>query len=399
MKTSTLSKVLLATLALSATAWAKPPEFVTKEVTGEAAIVNGDEAKAEKEAREQALRTAVEQVAGLLISSDTITQNNQLLRDRVFANTSGYVRKHEVLSKVKEKGVMKVTVRAEVGTVALDKDLVAVQSLISRMGNRRLVILLSEDAVDSNKVVTSSKVLTTVLTDAFKKDGWTIIDPSFAAGKLKLESGVALSTPEMKEIEKLTNADYILKGRVTFRYQPPNKSGIAPEVDAQGNQIMFNVTGEYDLAFFATDSGDQLKQYAGKFNTGDMGKKGSNVISYERTAFDISRAHGEKILSEFRGAILESLRDAEMNGNRVVVSVKGLPDYAAVQDFKKAVGVISNVREVRPGQFGGGKAEFDIVFVGTTDDLADKISAATFKRKKLSVTGVTGNTLEVTVAK
>jgi hypothetical protein len=309
------------------------------------------------------------------------------------------VRKYSVLSKKKDKGVMYVTVKAEVGAKMMDKDLQAVQALIARGGNRRMVLLTQEHAIDPKGVSTSSGVMATILTDAFKQDGWTIIDPAFAAGKLKLAPGVAMSTPEAKEIGELTKADYILYGTVNFRYQAPNTGGIAPEVDAQGNQLMFNVTGEYDLTVFATDSGSQLAKVSGKFNTGDMGKKGSNMVSYERTSFDIARGHGPNVIREVRGAVVEHLRSAEQNGNRVVLSVTGLPDYKSVQDFKKAVGAIGNVKSVKPGTFGAGKAQFDVTYTGSTDDLADAIGSASFKRKKLSVTGVTANTLDVLVAK
>src|SRR5688500_15598526 len=113
MKALKLSAVL-AVLASAALASANTPEVMVKEVTGEAAIVGGNDAKAEREAREKALRDAVEQVAGVLISSNTVTQNSQLVTDRIMANSSGYVRKYEVVSKKKDKGVMYVTVKAEV---------------------------------------------------------------------------------------------------------------------------------------------------------------------------------------------------------------------------------------------------------------------------------------------
>lgn len=81
------------------------------------------------------------------------------------------------------------------------------------------------------------------------------------------------------------------------------------------------------------------------------------------------------------------------------MSVTGLPNYAAVQDFKRAIGGLNRVKAVTPGNFGGGKAQFDVTYLGTTDDFADALGAVTrFKKKKLTVTGVTANTLEVVVA-
>src|SRR3954467_13407709 len=99
------------------------PEFITKEVTGEAAIVKGDKIKAKEDAKQQALREAVAQVAGVLVTGDTLTRNNQLVRHTIFAKSEGYIHKYDITSEKEEAGVMKVSVKAEVGTKALDQDL------------------------------------------------------------------------------------------------------------------------------------------------------------------------------------------------------------------------------------------------------------------------------------
>ncbi len=397
MKVQTLWMVPV--LALSAVAFAEA-EVVTKEATGEAAIVDGNKAKAEKQAKDNALREAVEQVAGVMVSADTLTQNSQLISDRVFANSAGYIKKYDVISKKEERGVMIVTVRAEVGTAQLDKDLQAVKALINRLGNRKLVVILQEQTYDPKGSISTSGVLSTVLTESFKTDGWTIIDPHFAAGKLKLSSGVAMGTPEAKEIGELTKADYILYGQVNFRNQPadPNWGGY----DNKGKQLQFPVTGEWDLALFATDSGSQLAKVSGKFNTQpkDLGPNGTYTISYERTSHDIASYRGKEVVAEVRKAALEHLRNAEQNGNRLVMNVVGLSDYTAVQGFKRVLAEsVNGVRDVKPGTFGGGKAQFDVTFVGSSDDLAERVGGKAFKGKKISVTGVTGNTLEITLAK
>jgi hypothetical protein len=383
---------LLAAVAVAAEP--KQPAFLTKEATGEAAIVEGNREKAERDARNAALREAVEQVAGVLVSSDTLTANSQLVSDRIYANSSGYVRKYEVLEKKEEGGVLRVTVRAEVGTAQLDKDLRAVRGLVQRLGNRKLLIVLQEQTVRPDKVVTSSGVLSQVLTEAFSQDGWRIIDPAFAAGKLEVASGVALGTPDKKVIQDLRAADYVIMGTVTFRQEP--NDGLLKL------QHWYPVTGEWEVAVFATDSGSQLARLSGKFATRDeeAGQESSPVVSYERTAFEIARFRGKHIVAQVRKAVVESLAQAEQNGNTVVMTVLGLQDYGAVQAFKKVLAEsVSGMRDVRPGNFGAGKAQFDVVFVGSTDDLAEAVGGRAFKGRKISVTGVSGNTVELTLAK
>lgn len=404
MKALTLSALclLLATAALAADA---VPATVTQEVTGEAAIVAGNKDKARRDARNAALREAVEQVAGVLVTADTLTANAQLVSDRVFANSAGYVRSFETVKEEEARGVLRVTVRAEVGTAQLDQDLQAVQALVAALGSRKLVILTQEQTIDPGNVVTQSSLMATTLTEAFKRDGWTVIDPHFAAGKLELAPGVALNQAQVKQLGDLSKADYVLYGTVVYRQQPPGR-GIIPEVDEQGRQLLFLVSGEYDLAVFATDSGSQLAKVAGKFTSGRDDVGGPVVaglpkratVSYERTAFEISKNRGQRIVSEVRAPVIESLRSSQQNGARVVMTVSGLADYGAVQAFKRVLAEsIRGVREVRPGRYAQGRAEFDVTFLGSTDELAEALGGKTFKGRRVAVTGVSGNTLELTV--
>ncbi|WP_224246069.1 flagellar assembly protein T N-terminal domain-containing protein [Hyalangium gracile] len=376
---------LAATVALAGD---KQPELVTQEATGEAAIVDNNRDKAFQDAKNAALREAVEQVVGVLVSSTTLTANNQLISDRILSRSDGYVRKYDVLEKQEDKGVVRVKVRAQVGTAQLDRDLQAVRALIDRLAGGRLLIVLQEQSAGPDKVITQTNVLSQILAETFQKDGWRIIDPAFAAGKLEVSSGVSLLTPEKKVIQDLRSADYIITGTVTMRHEPPNAafplSGYYP------------VTGEFELKVFATDSGTQIAHLSDGFNSQGV----SVSVSYERTAHSIAKTRGQKIVDEVRKAVVNHLSSSEQNGKAVVVTVLGLADYASVGEFKKLLAqAVTGLRDVKQGDFVKGKATFDAFFVGTTDDFAEALSKKTYKGKKVSVTGVTGNTVEITLAK
>jgi len=369
---------------------------VTLEVTGEAPIIDGNRQRAQEVAKDAALRTAVERVAGTVVSATTLTQNSQLISDEILSHSAGYVSHWEPVGKpTEEGGVLKVTVKATVSKADLDKDLAAVQALITRLGNRKLVILTQEQTIqvpdkEGKSLTHSSSVLSTVLSEVFKQDGWTLVDPQFAAGKVRL--GAAVGQAEAKEIGELSKADYILYGTAAYREQLVDSMLAGAKV--------FPVTGEYTLTLFAADSGTQIAQLSGKFGL-RQGEKGvSPLLSYERTAFDLTKLRGAEIANDIRGKVVEYLRSARQNGNRVVMNVVGLADYAAVQNFKKVLSEsVTGVLKVNPGSFGKGKAEFDVTFAGSTDDLAERLGGKAIKGKKVTITGVTGNTIEVTIGK
>ncbi len=374
---------LLSLLIASAALAAGDGDTVTVETTGEAAIINGNAVKAHEDARRAALRNAVEQVAGTLISADTLTANSQLISDRIYSNASGYVKSFKNVKCSDANGVSTCTLTANVAKGGLDRDLQAVQALVRSVENRKLIILTQEQAVDPKGVVTSSHVMSKVLTDTFAADGWELIDPNFAnGGKLRL------GTEEAKEIGQVSKADYILYGRANFHYQDLG-SGLV-----KGAKV-FPLTGEYDFTVFETSSGVQLGTVSGKLTSGVR----SGVVSYEHTAFDVARLEGKSIVAEVRKVVYGKLGEARQNGTRLLVTVKGIDDFTAVEAFRQLLThEVTGVREVRNDGFAEGKAQFIVVFAGGPQELAGGVSRASYKGRKLRVTGMKGSTLEVTVA-
>ena len=144
--------LLAALLSSALAADAPPPPTQVVEVTKEAAVTNGDEGAAIEQAKEAALREAVSQVAGTLVSSDTFTEGNILVSDRIYSHAAGYVKKWSYVGKPSvADGTATVKIRAEVSAAQLDKDLEAVRALLDRKNKPRTVILIAEQNVGSTQ--------------------------------------------------------------------------------------------------------------------------------------------------------------------------------------------------------------------------------------------------------
>lgn len=399
----TLSLLLCAVLLpLGASA---ADDTMIQEGTGAIAIAGRGEAKAFEEAKKLALRDAVEKAAGVIIQGDSMTLNSQLVRDRVFSTSQGYVKKHDVVSKKNEKGVMTVTVRAEVGKGDLDKELAAVKDLVARMGRKRMIIMLSEQSIDEKGVSTNSAVLATSLNDVFRADGWRMIDEKGTGDGdksgvgMRVGAAAAMGVPEAKEIARKSDADYIIYGSVAFRYQPPSSGGIIPEKNDRGEQILFFVTGEYDLQAFEVSTGRQLAKVSGKFDQKNMNQIQASK-SYAQTAYDFCKRDAPRIVAELRTPMLEYLRNQDVNGADLRVKVSGLKDFGEVSDFENAVESVANVRGVTSmGDFEKGTQEYEVTYLGRAQDLGKALVTTAFKKKKLSVVSVKNNIIEVAIAK
>ncbi len=383
----------VSSLLLAMAAFAAEP-VVTKEATGEAAIISGDEQKAFEKAKDAALRLAVEQVAGVQIDADSATVNSVLVRDAVYANTTGYVKKYDVVSKKKEKSVMIVTVRADIGTAELDKDISAAKALIKRFGRPSIIFLIQEQAIQvvSDKgAVTTSDHTGTILSNAFKNDGWDVKDAAFANGKLKLAAGATFGAAEAKEIGDISKAAYIVYGNVIIRHQDPGSMGANP---SDGKQVFFPVTGEYDLTLFATASGSVISKVSGKL-TMDPNISRKATLSYERTAMEVIERQKKEIVDSIRKGALEFFRNNQMNGSSFVLNVSNVADFSFAKKVKASFQNMKGVKELQQEDFKGNKLQLKITYLGTPSDLADALENASIDKKKVSVTGVTANSIDV----
>ena len=64
-----------------------------------------------------------------------------------------------------------------------------------------------------------------------------------------------------------------------------------------------------------------------------------------------------------------------------------------------SIEAIKGIKEATQDGFQNGKAEYRIIYLGSSSDFAEVAEASTFKKKKLNVVSVSGNTLELQVGK
>ena len=147
-----------------------PPE--TREIVaeGRAAIGTGGVPGAREAAVAQALRSAVEQATGVLVSAHTLTSNYRLLQDEVTTRAEGFATLKEIVGERVERGEVRVTVRALVSLRPLarrlkalgltrawrvrvapegDEDVAACVALLERtLGDAGFVVVTRADDVD-----------------------------------------------------------------------------------------------------------------------------------------------------------------------------------------------------------------------------------------------------------
>ena len=136
------SALLLVAVCAVAGPLAAAPTTVT--VDGVASVMQGRADVARDIALEDALRRAVEQVIGTMVESETLVQNFQLISDKIYTQTKGYVTNYQVVSERRDGELFRVTVKAAVDAGHLQADLQALGLLYRRMNKPRVMIIVAE---------------------------------------------------------------------------------------------------------------------------------------------------------------------------------------------------------------------------------------------------------------
>ncbi len=114
---------------------------------GVASYEGGRKDIARDRAIKDALRKAVEQGVGTFISSETVVENYELLKDRIYSKAEGYVTEYRVLRERAEDGLYRVLVRAKVKLGDIKRDLRAIGILVERRGRPRTMVLIGDEEV------------------------------------------------------------------------------------------------------------------------------------------------------------------------------------------------------------------------------------------------------------
>ena len=182
--------------------------------------VTGESAHSAEEAKEDALRKAVEQGAGKTVFSDTRVADFQLMHDTIVSRARGYVKRFDVLKQWEEDGVYYATVRAVVAVGEVDDDWGALQVLIERKGRPNLLIVVQEDAGD---VGATGNVAEYRLRDVFEALAFDLVDDEAIAGTAERDAVRAELVGDERRAAAVAaqlHAGYAVTGRAKLRKEP-----------------------------------------------------------------------------------------------------------------------------------------------------------------------------------
>lgn len=343
---------------------------------GEAA---GLDANAAEDAKNQALRAAVEQACGTLIQAESKAEDFELIYDEVIARSAGFVTEFQVVSteRLAAEGITRVTVLAKVSTKRFSDAWAAARVTIERQNNPRVVLLFFED-----------------------KDG-SDDRPAVRGGTVHarwqnffLAKGIQLM--DKRVIEDVRDRDLELA----------NLSGDVNRLAAIGASFKADVvvfaTVEAKKVRDVTVAGRATVEWSATMSFQAVRTDDARVIasdSVTEKAMSTSGDASEKALSALAGVsaergleqVLQAWRKEQTGGREIRLMVEGMNFGVWESEIKPALSGVDGVRKVVLREMENNVAQIDVFSRHDANSLASRLSRLSGTGWRISVLGISAN--------
>ena len=376
----------------------------TKVVTaqGTAMINNGDESSARNAAINDALRKAVEQAVGTIVSSQTTVENYTLLSDKIYSNTSGYVHDYNIIKEGPNNNLYTVTVQATIGTKHLKDDLGAIGLLMKQKRMPSIAVIILEQNIGQKRLesalfyappsayegYTISEVhtlheagdMSIAENEMIKKlldSGFNVVDEAVLLHDIKLASGYRLQSLDdttVKNIGKLANVDIILYGKA-----------VAKLYGRVAGSEMRSAQADVSLRAVDTDDGRVLA-------SGDQHAASVHIDSMT-AGNDALKKATDKLADSMIATILNTWKQQVSNGNLITLNILGIHTPGDLVELKDQLMSTSGVQDVYQKEIGNGQATMDVSYQGNTQGLVNSLLSNKTVTALFTITATTMNTV------
>lgn len=338
------------------------------EVEGFAVVKEGNLLRARELAVSDGLRSAVEQVVGLLVDSRTRVHNYELIEDTILIRSAGYIAGYEILSTRLVEGTLGVRLRVRVRREELVRDLDHLQLILYRANDPRIMVVIPEEHL--RRLVPDPAAETEVirrLVDA----GFRLVDQRQVA-KVRdsevLRQAVAGDEEARRRLAAEYNAEILVTGEAFSEFVGNFRGLISCRARVEVRVIRAD-TGEILAAHAVHESGVDISEAAAGKKA--LTKAGSSIADY--------------LVEAIPARLVENRRSIQVFISNVTFS-----DLLLIEDNLKKTPLVENVF-IR--DFTGGNARLDVETVLLPVQLGEEMTW--WPEIPLEVTGISGAKVEL----
>jgi hypothetical protein len=355
MKTTLTASLIIGALLAPTAAFA---QVQTVSVEGEAAIVEGDPAATLRNVQHDARRKAVEQGAGVLVESNTIVRNFQLVADEIATTAKGVLVDEQwgPLTDGDTKTTKKMKLTAKVSKEAISDSICTV---IKANHDPKVSLVFVEKVGDENKWSTERGMIESMFASAFKDACFTIVESGI---KVTEVSGSGdLPQEEIEKIVKNSNAQYVVLGSGKVI-----KSDKANALIEGTKMNSYAVSANVKLMNTATN---EIEAVAFK-SANILGISPENALKAVEKTGNKSQMIVESVMDELMKKVAQRWTSDLVNAGRVQVIVKNVSSFGAAKAFGDLMAKQMSSAKIEQRDVKGGQATFDVDVDGGEKTLA-----------------------------
>jgi hypothetical protein len=355
-------------------------QSTTVESQGVAAIVRGNRDISRDKAIEDALRNAVEQATGSLIENQTLVENYQLLSDKIYSQSRGYVQTYEVLNEKEDQGLYRVTIQATVASGDLKNDLRALNLLMRQVRKPRVMVLFEETMSEGVK---SGRLAEDAISKVLLDSGFKLVDADTVRrnlGQDKVQGLLAGDGRVAAVISDKYGAEMLLLGTA----QAVTNEVTIGDIKINSNQAVISAK------LVRADTGEVKVS-----ETRQAAKPHVNSLSGIQMA--IAEA-SELLANDMIDKIIQVFHEEVYNIANVNLTIFGLQGYGHLQEVIQLISDnVRGIKEIYQRTYTMGTAELEVELTGSTQSLAADLTTRKFGNYKFDIKESTHNQLQVYV--
>ena len=367
--------IVILSLGIFLSAKAVLAQIEEKEVIGQGAAV-GSSLASREEALNRALRNAIEEGVGVLIDSETMVRNFQLLDDKVYSQVKGYVKSYQILSDNQgEGGLYEIKLKAVVALGSLRKDLKAFNIIMEKKGRPRIVMVFSE-TIDG--LVQPGAITQTSLEKEFLQNNFPLVDK--AQMEMVKTRDVTLSYNDSSKAAALGRrygAEVVIVGQATSDLMDKSRPyGVS--VYAYQAQVSARAIKVDTARLIASDSVSATQRGNGRIPTAKKSLEDA----------------GQKLAEVMMNQIVETWRSEVYNRVDIQLVCEEVT-LGVLNSFKDSLRNLDIVKSLSERSFVNNVAIIDIEIEGSVDTLAARLNE--FISPLIEITAKTQNRLDLRI--
>jgi len=339
---------------------------------------------------EDAQKRAVEQAIGILIDSQTMVENFQVISDKILSQTKGYLKRYNITSESMDGNLLRVRINAEVALGKLTDDLSGIGILLGQMHKPRTIILIAEQNIGhewsawwwggNHGEQTDLGVVENTFIDVFTQKGFEFIDHQTASKELRVTSAYKvqdLTATQAKTIGGQVDAEVVIVGKALSKLYGDVGGG------------MISVQADVSAKAIRTDTGQVIAAVTTHGAAVHITPETAGIEALKKASASAAEQMMEKVLAVY---------SKEAGGTRSInITITGL-NKAQFVKFKDVLkNQVRGIKDLHERSYSNNTAKISVDSKNSTQILSDELLGKDFGAFAVDVVSSTANALELRV--